>query len=279
MDSKFFMRFPGFRPKAFTLSYDDGVEQDVPLMKIFDKYGLKCTFNLNSGKMAPEGTVYEKGRIHRPMTVSACKEAYSNSGHEVATHGYTHPWPTKLATPGVIFETMKDRELLEEMFGCIVNGHAYPYGDYDDRVVECLRACGITYARTTHATERFDIPSDWLRLHPTCHHNHPRVFELIESFNSIKPTAPMLFYLWGHSYEFEGDNNWDRIEKIAELVSGKDDVWYATNTEIYDYVEAYRALVFSADMTIVHNPTALEVFFVLNGKEYSVKPCETLKLD
>ena len=89
----------------------------------------------------------------------------------------------------------------------------------------------------------------------------------------------MLFYLWGHSYEFEGDNNWDRIEKIAELVSGKDDVWYATNTEIYDYVEAYRALVFSADMTIVHNPTALEVFFVLNGKEYSVKPCETLKLD
>ena len=41
--------FPGGKRKALTLSYDDGVEQDITLMGILDKYGIKCTFNLNSG--------------------------------------------------------------------------------------------------------------------------------------------------------------------------------------------------------------------------------------
>ena len=36
-----FMRFPEGRAKALTLSYDDGVEQDLDLMEILDRYGLK----------------------------------------------------------------------------------------------------------------------------------------------------------------------------------------------------------------------------------------------
>ena len=276
MITKFFMRFPGGRPKAFTLSYDDGVEQDIRLTEICDKYGLKCTFNLNAGLYAPEGTVYPEGRIHRRMTRSQCIETFNKNGHEVATHGYTHPWPATLTDSGVIYEIMKDRETLENDFGCIIKGHAYPYGNYSDNVVECLKKCGIVYARTTKATEKFDIPTDWLRLHPTCHHNQHNIFELCDKFLEMKKEAPQLFYLWGHSYEFEGDNSWDRIIKIAEKISGKDDIWYANNIDIYNYVEAYRALVFSADMTKIYNPTALEVFFVLNGKNYSIKSGETI---
>ena len=34
--------------KSLTFSYDDGVTQDVRLIEIFNKYGLKATFNLNS---------------------------------------------------------------------------------------------------------------------------------------------------------------------------------------------------------------------------------------
>ena len=277
MMTKIFMRFPGGRPKAFTLSYDDGVEQDIRLIEIFDKYGLKGTFNLNGGLYAPEGTTYPAGRVHRRMTRSQCIDIYKN-GHEVATHGYTHPWLEKLNSATVCYEIIKDRETLENDFGCVVNGHAYPYGNYSDSVVECLKACGIVYARTTRATERFDIPSDWLRLHPTCHHNHPKVFELCDKFVSLKIDAPQLFYLWGHSYEFEGDNNWDRIVEIAEKISGKDDIWYANNIDVYNYIKSYEALVFSADMTRVYNPTALEIFFLINGKNLSVKPGETIAL-
>lgn len=276
MLNKIFMRFPGGLPKAFTLSYDDGVEQDIQLVEIMDKYGLKGTFNLNAGLYAPEGTTYPAGRVHRRMTRSQCIEAFKN--HEVATHGYTHPWPEKINSATVCYEIIKDREALESDFGRVINGHAYPYGNYSDSVVECLKNCGIVYARTTKPTEKFDIPKDWLRLHPTCHHNHPKVFELCDKFVSLKIDAPQLFYLWGHSYEFEGDNNWDRIVEIAEKISGKDDVWYATNIEVYNYVKAYEALVFAADMTRVYNPSAIEVFFILNGKSLSVKPGETIAL-
>ena len=276
MITKFFMRFPGGRPKAFTLSYDDGVEQDIKLTEIFDKYGLKCTFNLNAGLYAPEGTVYPEGRVHRRMTRSQCIETFNKNGHEVATHGYTHPWPAKLPDAAVVYEIMKDREALENDFGCIIKGHAYPYGNYNDSVVECLNKCGIVYARTTKATEKFDIPTDWLRLHPTCHHNQHNIFELCDKFLALNTEAPHLFYLWGHSYEFEGDNNWDRIVEVCEKISGKDDIWYANNIDIYNYVQAYNSLIFSADMTKIYNPSALEVFFVLNGKNYSVKPGETI---
>ena len=60
-----FMRFPGGKKKALTLSYDDGVEQDIRLIDIMKKNGLKGTFNLNSGCYAPEGTVYPAGTIHK----------------------------------------------------------------------------------------------------------------------------------------------------------------------------------------------------------------------
>lgn len=49
------MRFPGFRRKALTLSYDDGVVNDRRLIEIMNKYGLKGTFNLNSGLFSEDG--------------------------------------------------------------------------------------------------------------------------------------------------------------------------------------------------------------------------------
>ena len=279
MARNFSMRFPGGKPKAFTLSYDDGVEQDERLIEIFDKYDLKCTFNLSADLFSPEGTTFPEGRVHRRLTRAKSLEIFNKNGHEVATHGFTHPWLNRIPEAVATYEMIKDREGLEDMFGCIVNGHAYPYGAYNDTVVEILKNCGIVYARTTRATERFDIPSDWLRLHPTCHHNHPRVFELCDQFVGSNYNTPQLFYLWGHSYEFEGDNNWERIEQIAQKISGKSDIWYANNIEIYNYVKAYEALVVSADLSKVYNPTAFEIFFVFNGKDYSVKPAQTISLN
>lgn len=42
------MRYPGGKAKAVTFSYDDGVIQDRRLAELFDKYGLKGTFNFNN---------------------------------------------------------------------------------------------------------------------------------------------------------------------------------------------------------------------------------------
>ena len=279
MKRRLFMRFPNGLNKALTLSYDDGVEQDIRFMEILNKNGIKCTFNINSGCYAPEGKVYEEGTIHRPMTKRACVELYKNSGHEVAVHGYTHPWLEKLPPAQVAYEIIKDREDLEKTYGCIVRGMAYPYGTYNDDVVRVLADCGIVYARTTKTTEKFDIPTDWLRMPATCHHNNPALMDLARCFAEAKYTQPKLFYLWGHSYEFEGKDNWSVIEEFCQYMGGRDDIWYATNIEIYEYIEDYKRLVFSSDMSIIKNPTARKLWFGLGGKEYSIDPGQTIVVE
>ena len=271
--------FPQGRRKALTLSYDDGVEQDRRLISILDRHGLRATFNLNSGCFPQEGVTYPAGTIHRRMPLSWCKETYDTSIHEVATHALTHPMMTELSQPQVLREILLDRENLEAAFGGLVRGFAYPFGAYSDAIVESLRAAGIAYARTVYATHNFNIPLDWLLLHPTCHHDDPELDALCDRFLSDPARfASRLFYLWGHAYEFEEKNNWDVIERFAERMGGHDDIWYATNIEIVDYVNAYRQLLFSADGKRVFNPTTKTLWMTHESETVRLAPGETRDL-
>ena len=121
---------------------------------------------------------------------------------------------------------------------------------------------------------------------PTAHHDNPNLMKWADEFLAedgnhkvIARRYPRLFYLWGHSYEFDNNGNWDRIEAFAEKMGGRDDIWYATNIEIFEYTEAYERLVCSADGTRIYNPTVIEVFLHIDGKEYSVKPGQTLRIE
>ena len=276
---RLYLRFPGGLSHALTLSYDDGVETDRRLIEIMRENGLKGTFNLNSARYAPEGTVYPAGTIHRRMPRSACLDLYRDSGMEVALHGAHHVFMASLPREAMREEIASDRRALEEDFGTLVRGAAYPFGDYNNDVVEALRDCGVAYCRTTVSTERFDLPTDWLRLPATCHHNNPRLTELSEEFLREEYwERPRLFYLWGHSYEFDEKQNWEVIENFARRMGNRDDIWYATNIEIYDYVEAFRNLRFSLNGKIVNNPTAETVWFLFGNKTISIAPKETIRL-
>ena len=277
--SQLFMRFPGGKERALTFSYDDGVEQDVRLTQIFKKYNMKATFNLNSGEYVPEGTTFPAGQIHRRLSESAVTALYGDDCFEVAVHGYTHPWLDYLPANMCTKELLDDRAKLEKQFNRIIRGMAYPWGTYSDEVVECMKSVGIVYSRTVGATHDFNLPQDWMRLDATCHHNDPKLMELADRFlHENSWGRPRMFYLWGHSYEFEADNNWEVIEKFCELLANRDDIWYATNIEIYDYEQAFKSLQISMDESMIHNPSAYEIFFFLKGNEYSVKPGETLRL-
>ncbi len=272
-----FVRFPEGKDKAVTLSYDDGVQQDIRLMDIMRRHGLKGTFNVNSSLYSDEGTVFPEGQAFRRMTLTQRKELYTQSGMEVAMHTLTHPFLDKLPANLCTYEVMQDRINLEQEYNCIIRGFAYPYGTYNDTVVDILKNCGVLYARTTESTGGFEIPEDWLRLPATCHHKDPRLMELAEAF--LKPNKrgkAELFYLWGHSYEFELDDNWDVIENFAEFIGNRHNIWYATNTEIFEYLTAYRQLVFSTAGRKVYNPTCTEVYFYTEGKTVCVKPGETI---
>ena len=280
-----FLRFPEGMTKAVTFSYDDGSKCDMQLCDIFDRFGMKATFNVNSSNVLNP----ESNTIHLPEMEQLLKR-----GHEIAIHGYSHKAHAALAPHEAVRETLEDRLGLESALGRIIRGMAYPdsgirrphNGNNYETVKAILESLGIAYARALGADNReFTLPTDWHAWMPTCHHNCEEVFELIERFLAIDVDSryvadrhPRLLYIWGHSYEFRNNNNWDRMEEICEKLSGKENVWYATNIQIYEYVKAYESLVISADSKMIYNPTLITLWFNTMGKTYSIAPGETLTL-
>lgn len=274
-----YIRFPHFNNKAVTLSYDDGVRQDKRLISIMQKNGLKGTFNVNSGMFASS---YESEK--RRMTLQEASELYIPSGMEVAIHGYKHLPLSQVALPIAVNDVVTDRKEIERVFGGIVNGMAYAYGSYNDKVIEILKECGIKYARTTISTEKFSLPTDWLRLSATCHHNNPKLMELAKQFVNRTECSywwanqVQLFYLWGHSYEFDDNDNWNVIEEFAKFIGGREDIWYATNGEIYNYLQACDRLEFSMDGSLVYNPSCIDVYIDYFGEKIMVNAGQSKKI-
>jgi len=221
--------YPNGKMKSLTLSYDDGVEQDARLVELLNRYKMKGTFNLNSG-LQSRANQWVRGNVTiRRMNVGGLPELYS--GHEVAVHSLTHPHLENLDNETVINELAQDRANLERIFGTEIYGMAYPFGTFNDTVVEAVRKCNLRYARGVKSTFSFDIPQDLLAYQPTIKHTDASLMELAETFIKLKPSMPSVFYLWGHSYEFDVDNNWHIIEDFCRLVSGRDDIYYATNAQ------------------------------------------------
>lgn len=266
------LRFPEFKRRALTLSFDDGRVEDRKMIEILNRYGIKCTFNLFSG------CIGDNDRVQFDELNSLYE------GHEIACHSYTHPHLNNLDLGGVAYQIIKDREILEEKTGRIVEGFAYPFClEETEGMVDCIKSCGIKYGRTTVTTYNFNLPNDFLRWHPTCWQTDDKIFGLAEEF--LKPDnlanfwrlKPLLFCIGGHSYEYK--NNWERLENICKAVGGKENVWYATNIEIMNYISAFRSLRRSVNGKIVYNPTDIDVFVTVNGKGVLIEKGKTTVLD
>ncbi len=216
--------------KALTFSYDDGISQDIRLVEILNKYGMKCTFNLNSGIMNENGS-FQLGEL--PITRMApdgLSELYK--GHEIAVHTLTHPSLTELSDDEVRREIGEDKVNLEKIFGTEICGMAYPYGTFSERVIKIAREYGIKYSRTVMDAPDFAPQDNLMEFKATCHHKNPRLWELFDEFLRSDCSEPAIFCLWGHSYEFEVDNNWELIEEFCRKAAFREDIFYGTNSEV-----------------------------------------------
>lgn len=218
------------KKKAVTFSYDDGIVMDRRLVEIFNRYGMKATFNLNSGIQTGANSFDIKGMLVSRMNMAGLKELYA--GHEIAVHTLTHAKLSRCDEETIYNEIARDKENLEHYYGQKVEGMAYPYGVYNDTVIRIAKECGIRYARTVIETGDFEISENLLELKASAHHNRADLFDMIHRFLEMEPEKPQLLYIWGHSYEFEVAQNWDRIEEICRLLAGKDDIYYGTNSQV-----------------------------------------------
>ncbi len=252
-------RYPEGKRKALTFSYDDGQTGDRRLVGIFNDHGLKGTFHLNDAWF--DGDVF----------ITSAEVATLYKGHEIACHGVVHKHPMTMSRSEAYIEYSDNRRRLEQLSNTIVRGLSYAYGEYSDMVIDTARACGIAYSRTVNSTKNFHIPADFMMWHPTTWHGDPGLNDLIDCFKDLPSYEVLpLFYIWGHSFEFDRGNNWNIIEDAADRLAGDDDTWYATNIEIYDYITAIRSLVYSTDGKTIYNPSAQTVWGIDGNKCVSI---------
>lgn len=221
--------------KAVTFSFDDGVTQDRRLVELFNRYGLPATFNINSGLLGRPGSLTVAGETVSHDKISPDEVRALYAGHEVAVHTLTHPRLPEIADEEEIVRQVDgDRIALERLAGYPIIGMAYPCGgvNNDDRVAEIIgRRTPVRYSRTITSTHSFAPQTNLLRFNPTVHAIEDCLFELAEEFLRAQADAPQLFYIWGHSYEFDVRDGWTRFEEFLKLISGRADVAYLTNRD------------------------------------------------
>lgn len=223
--------------KAITFSYDDGITQDIRLVELLNKYGLKGTFNLNSQRLGKRGVLIRNGLhiSHYKLHPDDVKTIYD--GHEVAAHTLTHKKLTLCDDEEIICQVEQDRLALSELVGYEVVGMAYPCSgeNHNDHVVDVIKNhTGMKYCRTGNSNGSFDPQTELYRFDPTAFHlDFDQLMQMGREFVEMKPETPKLFYIWGHSFEMDyGADYWVKLETFFDLISNKDDIFYGTNKEV-----------------------------------------------
>ena len=222
--------------KILTFSYDDGVTQDVRLAELFRKYGMRATFNLNSALLGRDGALVREGVTVSHVKVNASDVRKIYEGHEIAGHTLTHPLLTKLSDADIIRETEDDRLRISDLCGYEVLGFAYPGGgvNYDRRVSKIIKNnTGYRYCRTTVCNHSFLPQTELYEFRPTLYHHAEwdNLFKYGEKFLSESGEGKKIYYVWGHAYEFDIHNTWDRFEEFLRMMAGRADIEYLTNKE------------------------------------------------
>lgn len=270
--------FPGFTSKVFTMSFDDDCDTNGRMVELLKKYKLKATFNLN-------GNCFAKGERNGPFGVAKFNNTeeealamFDNEYCEVASHGYNHECHSKDPTSKAMLDIIHDRVKLEKMFGKIIRGHAVPFGKYTEATNEILKHAGFVYNRTGYLSYNFEMPKNWFEWNPTCSIVDGQSRDIARQFVAEQNpySDGKLFYALAHTYEFVEYFPWDKVEEFCSIIAFKDDIWYATNIEIYDYVNAYRSLVFSADCKMAYNPTQIDVLIGTDWGKFTVEAGKTV---
>lgn len=206
--------------------WDDGVTADARLIEILRRHGAKATFNLNPGLHGPtrgHGWTYRGTEVLR---FARDELAAVYDGFTIANHSLTHPHLDQIPPDTARREIADARDALQQHFAQPVDGFAYPFGRYNDTVMDLVRAAGHTYARTTVIAHQPFPPADPMALHPSCHFLDPDFWTRFEQARLAHHT----FYFWGHSYELTTEPMWSAFDAQIERITHTPDATWSDIT-------------------------------------------------
>jgi len=225
-----------------TTSWDDGHSLDSRLAELLKNYGIKGTFYI-----CPQDREFKHKDLLSPQGIVSISKDFEIGGHTI-----THPHLTKITLSQADDEIAQSKAYLEDLLQKEVTAFCYPYGDYNDEVEGLVKKHGYKLARTTKRYA-FDLAQDVFAL-PTTFHTYAHYSDLhkIISFANFSLTTVKkywdweklaialfdrtcqtggVFHLWGHSWEIEKYNGWQKLENVLSHIAKKDTVIHQTNTE------------------------------------------------
>ena len=260
--------YPNGKRKAFVLTYDDGVLQDVRLVLLLNKYGLKGTFNLNSLLMEREFEWHHEkiGPVRRLPTAIA---AHLYEGHEVASHSCTHPDLSGMSREAIMYELGHDRYLLEQLTGQSVKGFGVPFDYYDGIAVDCVRELGFVYGRGSEETRSYAPVWDPYRQQAGMIHLSEGLTDFVDGFLCADEELAA-WIIVGHCYDLDAENLWETTEEICKAVSEAEDVLSMTHLELVEYQQAMLKAEIRGDAVV--NRSHRPLWFAINGEIVRVDP-------
>jgi peptidoglycan/xylan/chitin deacetylase (PgdA/CDA1 family) len=220
----------------------------VRLARILKEHGLKATFYV-----APENQEFAKQDLLSFPEIRDLSQDF-----EIGAHSMTHRRLPTIPEQEAAREIIESKAVLEQVIGKEIKVFCYPGGAYTKLHMQLVKDAGYRYARTVarHAFTVADPYAAGTSLHV---YNHRFGFDLWRTarFAKFQPRKVLrclewdalakamfdqvvreggIYHIWGHSWEIDEHDDWERLENVFRYVSANSKVSYVTNGELEDYL-------------------------------------------
>lgn len=227
-----------------TTSWDDGHKLDIKLSKLLSKYQIKGTFYISPFNR----------EIKKDLLLTNSEVINLSRNFEIGAHTMTHPLLDQVSVEEAKNEIENSKSYLEKLINQEVPMFSYPRGLFNQKVKDIVKNAGFLGARTIRRFSH-SMPFDYYEWGTTVHAFTHRInfSKQLPITCNIKLIPTLLtkdwmkvsrvtfdyvyshggiWHLWGHSWELEQNNSWQKFEDILRYISMKDGVLYANNGEV-----------------------------------------------
>ncbi|OGC85088.1 hypothetical protein A3F55_03060 [Candidatus Adlerbacteria bacterium RIFCSPHIGHO2_12_FULL_53_18] len=231
------------KPVIVTTSWDDGHVLDMRLAALLKKYGIKGTFYISP----QDREIPAKKRLTDFQIQELARD------FDIGAHTMTHPRLPQVSDAEAEQEISNSRTHLQQVTGQPVATFCYPRGEYLPKHVSMVRRAGFSYARTTNRhvfTEQpplesattihcYDHWSDALKVAIFARFNPVTFLRFYRKWDTLALAMfdrvfaeGGTFHLWGHSWEIDKNDDWERLERVLRAIAGRSGVQYDSNSDL-----------------------------------------------